>query len=110
MRVFGFKGAVLALSLLVASGFAAISMAPAAYGQSNISGDIAGTVTDPSGAAVSNAQVTVTSDARGDSKVVTSDSNGSFRVPLLSTGKYKVSVTAAGFQTATADTTNGRAQ
>jgi Carboxypeptidase regulatory-like domain len=92
-----------ALALLIGAGLATISHTPAAYAQSNISGDLAGNVSDASGAIIPNAQVTVTSDARGDSKVVASDSAGNFRVPLLSPGKYKVSVAAPGFATATAE-------
>ena len=67
--------------------------------QSNISGDIAGTVTDPSGAAVPNAKVTVSNPTNGEVKATTSGSAGEFRVSLLSPGTYKVSATAAGFET-----------
>ena len=103
MRVFRFNSAALALSLLATAGFVAVSTAPVAIAQSNISGDISGNVTDPSGAVVSNAQITVTSQARGNVKTsVTSDASGNFRVPLLSPGPYTVSVTAPGFQTSTA--------
>ncbi len=71
--------------------------------QSNISGDLVGTVTDPSGAAVPNAKVTVTNAANGQVKVTASGSAGEFRVPLLSPGAYKVSVTAPGFETTDLD-------
>ncbi len=104
MRVFQVKGLVLGLSLMVAAGFVALRPAPMAYAQSNISGDIVGTVTDSSGAVLPNAQVSVTSDARGEMKNVVTDKAGNFRVPLLSPGKYKVSVTSAGFQTSTVET------
>ncbi len=102
--MFRHHSVVLAL-LIGAAGFATINYTPAAYAQSNISGDISGSVSDASGAIIPNAQVTVTSVARGDSKVVTSDSAGNFRVPLLSPGRYKVSVAAPGFATATAEAT-----
>src|SRR5277367_1098824 len=71
--------------------------------QSNISGDLVGSVTDPSGAAVPNAKVTVTNAANGQVKVTTSSGTGEFRVPLLSPGAYKVSVTAPGFETTDLD-------
>jgi len=103
MRVFQIKSLALVLGLLVAVGFVAVCAVPVAYSQSNISGDLASNVTDPSGAAISNAQVTVTSEARGDAKVVTTDANGNFRVPLLQPGRYKVNIKAQGFETATAD-------
>lgn len=67
--------------------------------QSNVSGDIAGTVTDSSGAAVAHAQVTVTSASTGQIKTAVSGGNGDYRVSLLSPGSYKISVTAPGFET-----------
>jgi Carboxypeptidase regulatory-like domain len=70
-----------------------------AYAQTNISGDIVGSVTDSTGAAVPNAQVTVTSAATAQAKTVTTSSNGQYRVPLLPPGSYKVSITASGFDT-----------
>ena len=90
------KKIVVALSLM----FLAVFMVPGNLkAQSNISGDIAGTVTDPSGAAIPNAKITVTNAANGEVKSATSGNAGEFRVSLLSPGTYKVSVTAAGFQT-----------
>ncbi len=71
----------------------------AAYAQTNISGDIVGNVTDSTGAAVANAQVTVTSNATGQAKSVTTTNSGQYRVPLLPPGSYKVSLVAPGFQT-----------
>jgi hypothetical protein len=67
--------------------------------QTDISGDIAGAVTDPAGAAIPGATVSVKSAANGQAKVVTSGADGQYRVPLLSPGVYNVSVTATGFQT-----------
>lgn len=72
-----------------------------ASAQTLISGDISGTVTDPSGAVVPNAHVTVTSIETGQTKAATSDAGGNYRVSLLTPGHYKISVTAPGFQTST---------
>lgn len=94
------KQSLIAAVLLTAAGFMTNLAVPTAFAQSNISGDIAGSVVDASGAAVANARVTVTSLARGDMKTVLSDRVGDFRVPLLSPGKYSVTVTATGFDTA----------
>jgi hypothetical protein len=66
--------------------------------QSNVSGDISGTVTDPSGAAVSNAQVTVTNKETGQVKTTVTGNSGDYRVPLLSPGAYRVLITAPGFE------------
>jgi hypothetical protein len=76
--------------------------APIAFAQSNISGDIMGNVTDASGAALPDAQVTVTSVEKGGASTLTTDRVGHFRVSLLSPGQYKISVFARGFAAATA--------
>src|ERR1700740_2727914 len=68
--------------------------------QSIISGDIAGTVTDPSGAAVPGATVTVTSRASGATKTLTTNGAGSYRMPLLEPGDYTLVVKATGFESA----------
>ncbi len=101
MRFSSLPGAALSLSLLTFAGLTTVAFAPVAYAQSNISGDISGTVADSAGAVVAGATVTVTSDARGDSKTVVTDNSGSFRVALLTPGVYHVKVAAAGFETAT---------
>ncbi len=105
MRFMQFRNAALALSLLGVAGFAVDVTMPIASAQSNISGDIAGTVLDASGAALPNAQITVTSQDKNARNTVISDQSGNFRVALLPPGRYKVSVTASGFSTATADAT-----
>lgn len=99
MRIFRLHIMALALSLLAVTCWMASITAPVAYAQSNISGDIAGTVTDASGAAVSGAQVKVASAATGQVKTTVTGSLGEYRVPLLGPGKYTVTVTAPGFDT-----------
>ncbi len=75
-------------------------MAPSLMAQSLVTGDITGTVTDPSGAVVSGATVTLKSDANGSTRNSTTGSNGTYRFPLLSPGSYTVTVTASGFSKA----------
>jgi hypothetical protein len=75
-------------------------MAPSMMAQSLVTGDITGTVTDPSGAVVSGASVTLKSDANGSTRSATSSSNGTYRFSLLSPGAYTVSVSASGFSKA----------
>ncbi len=75
----------------------AFGLAGAAYAQSTTSGDVSGTLTDPSGAVIPNATIKVTNIATGESKTATTTANGSFRVSLLSPGNYKVTATAPGF-------------
>ncbi len=88
------------LFALLACLLAACLMAPAAFGQSLVSGDLVGTVTDPSGAVVSNASVALKSNGTGETRTTTSNSNGLYRFSLLSPGSYTVSVSAQGFTTA----------
>jgi hypothetical protein len=68
-----------------------------ASAQTIISGDIVGTVTDPSGAAVSGATVTLTSVDSGNIQTVTTEAPGSFRFALLRPGIYKLEVASPGF-------------
>jgi hypothetical protein len=91
--------AAVTLGMMTSVGVVMNGVAPVAYAQSNISGDLTGVVQDPSGAAISKAQVSVTSIANGQVKMVTTNDQGEYRVPLLSPGKYKISITAPGFET-----------
>jgi hypothetical protein len=68
------------------------------------SGDIRGTVTDPSGAIVSGANVTVTDVAKGIKHNATTDSGGEFHVVGLLPATYSVSVAKSGFQPEVAKT------
>jgi hypothetical protein len=61
-------------------------------------GSITGTVTDPTGAAVPNARVTVTNQATGVAQHVLTNASGIFNVPDLQPGTYQVQMEAAGFQ------------
>jgi hypothetical protein len=64
-------------------------------------GQFAGTVTDPTGAAISNAKVTVTNPATALNLTVASNSNGYYTVKEVPPGIYKITVEAAGFKTVT---------
>ena len=61
-------------------------------------GAIAGSVTDPSGAAVPHARVSVISEETNLSREVTTSTEGTFRVPLLACATYSVEVEAPGFK------------
>jgi len=87
------------LTLLV---FAA-ALTPSLMAQSLVSGDLTGTVTDPSGAVVSGATVTLTSNANGATRTTTTNANGAYRFALVPPGNYNVRVMAQGFSKA--DTT-----
>jgi hypothetical protein len=63
-------------------------------------GSIVGTVSDPSGAVVSGAKVTITNVATGQVISVTTNSSGSFNSGALVPGNYKAQVSCKGFSTA----------
>jgi outer membrane receptor protein involved in Fe transport len=60
-------------------------------------GQISGTLQDPTNAVVPNAKVTVKGVETGVTRVVTSSSSGVYTVPQLQAGIYTVTVEAAGF-------------
>ncbi len=63
-------------------------------------GGIVGLVTDPAGARVTGAQVTVSNLATNQSIVVTTDEQGHYAADLLRIGTYSVTVEKPGFQRA----------
>src|SRR5262249_56719573 len=63
-------------------------------------GTILGTVTDPSGAVVTGANVTVKNVNTGLERTTQTSADGSYSVPELPIGTYTVTVTQSGFQTA----------
>jgi outer membrane receptor protein involved in Fe transport len=60
-------------------------------------GAVGGTVTDPTGAVVVGAQVTVTSTDTGAARQATTDSTGGFAIPGLPPGAYELKVSQKGF-------------
>src|ERR1051326_2134234 len=60
---------------------------------------ISGTVKDASGAAVPGAQVTVTQTDTGLTRTAESDASGSYLVPSLPVGPYRIEVKKEGFST-----------
>ena len=66
----------------------------------NNTGIISGRVTDPTGAVVPGAQITVTQTDTNVDNVSETNSEGLFRVPSLRDGPYRVTVTASGFKKA----------
>jgi Carboxypeptidase regulatory-like domain/TonB-dependent Receptor Plug Domain len=61
-------------------------------------GAIAGSVSDPSGALMANARVSVVSEETNSSRTVRTTPAGVFRIPLLSPGNYSMVVQEAGFK------------
>ena len=62
-------------------------------------GEIAGTVYDPSGGVVPNASIRVKSVATAFERVLLSNQSGQYSVPSLAAGAYEMGVEAPGFHT-----------
>ncbi|HNJ41791.1 MAG TPA: carboxypeptidase-like regulatory domain-containing protein, partial [Acidobacteriota bacterium] len=73
-----------------------------AWGQA-ATGQLRGTVTDPSGAILAGATVTVTNQDTGVSRDVTSNESGDYLVTLLPPGTYRIEVKIEGFKQFTLD-------
>ena len=64
------------------------------------SAGVTGTVTDPSGAVVTNAAVTITNEATNVSEKSSTSSAGTYTFRGLNPGKYRVEINASGFKKA----------
>ena len=74
-----------------------LALVPIALHAQAISGDLVGSVFDPSGAAIPNATVTATNDATGVKTAVTSEASGAYRFQNLPVGTYTVTGSSSGF-------------
>src|SRR5215467_123893 len=83
------SSAMLALALLC-------SVFAAGYGQ-NLTGQLTGTVTDPSGAVVPNANITLKNQLSGDIRRTVSNSEGVFAFASVPTGEYTITIESQGF-------------
>ncbi|MGA3017531.1 MAG: carboxypeptidase-like regulatory domain-containing protein [Bryobacteraceae bacterium] len=84
------------LVLLIAAG---------AYGQGGGNAVLTGTVTDPSGAVIAKADVTITQIGTEEKRTATTNGSGQFTVPSLSPSTYRLTVAAPGFKTYLQDVT-----
>ena len=92
---------LIALALLVAASFGA----PALLAQTQTTGDLTGTVTDPSGAVIPGAKVLLKDNAKGSTQDTATNKDGIYHFYLLAPGSYTVTVTAQGFQATARATT-----
>jgi len=88
----------LALGLLLGS--VALPLAPALLAQTAGTGAIAGSIIDPSGAAVSGAQVKATNEATGEVRTAISSATGNYTVALLLPDLYTLEISKTGFKLA----------
>lgn len=84
--------------------FVWIFLMPAlARGQARTSGQLSGTVIDPSGAAVPGASLTMSAPSVGYTQSVTANSTGDYIFPDLPPGTYTLTVNAKGFSASVYD-------
>ncbi len=75
-------------------------IAPQAMRGQNTNGSITGRLTDPSGAVISGARVTIRNLGTGEGRTLTTDASGDFTATLLLPGHYSVTAEHQGFKTA----------
>src|SRR3954454_20263209 len=81
-------------------GAIALVWATSVFGQpSAINGEITGTVTDPTGAAIAGATVQATNTQTGLKQSAKTGETGLYRITLLPIGPYEIEVQSAGFGT-----------
>lgn len=73
------------------------------FAQSTVTGGITGKISDPQGAVVPNATVTVTNTGTNSAVTVNTTNDGAYRVTNLQPGTYRVGVAAGGFANANAE-------
>lgn len=71
-----------------------------ALGQGASTGTLSGTVSDPKGAVVAGATVTVKNTATNQEFSTETNSNGAYSIPTLSSGVYTATIVSAGFKQA----------
>jgi len=86
------------IAVLIAGLLSGLLLALAPATAQVLYGTVAGTVTDPTGAAVPKATVSLVNTATGLSRQVSTDETGYFSVPNLLQGSYDITVNASGFK------------
>lgn len=107
MKIQTIRERLLAGTMIGGMALAAVVVAPAvtlltpavAAAQDYTNGTLAGVVRGSDGNVLSGAAVTVRSTAQGATRNVTTGANGTFRIPLIPTGRYDVVVDAPGYET-----------
>ena len=85
------------ICFLLAVFFAPLCPLPLHANAQVVNGTISGTVTDPSGAVIANANVVVHNDDTGVQRTLTTSGSGTFTAPAIPIGSYTISVDASGF-------------
>src|SRR3954454_18512443 len=84
--------------MLIRVSFAILAVSCVVFSQ-NTTGTISGLITDPSKAGIPNAEVTVTNENTALRRTVTSNEDGTYRLPFLPIGTYSIQIRREGFRT-----------
>jgi hypothetical protein len=77
-----------------------LALSPSPVRGQELSATLSGTVTDPSGAVIPHAAITITQNGlNGTARVIESDGAGNYVATNLTAGTYSITVTAPGFET-----------
>ncbi len=79
----------------------ALLSAAALFGQNITTGDITGTVKDPTGAVIPTATVTLRSLDNGETRTATPNASGEYRFSTVRAGNYEISAASAGLKSGT---------
>jgi outer membrane receptor protein involved in Fe transport len=89
------------LSIALLCLFVGLVFSGSSRAQSIVTGGFGGTITDPTGAVVPDAALTLSNDATGDNFTGSSTSTGGYQFSLLKPGNYTLNVKKEGFKTMT---------
>jgi outer membrane receptor protein involved in Fe transport len=92
IRVSSLRGFFLAVAILLTASVSVLAQSTAV---------VRGTVSDPTGAVIPNATITVRDQATSLERTAQTDSEGHYQVAALPVGTYRIEVKANGFQTGT---------
>src|SRR5438874_727544 len=73
-----------------------VALVSGAFAQAGL-GSVSGTVSDTSGAVITDSKVTASNTATGESFTINTNSDGLFAFPLLPVGPYRIQATHSGF-------------
>ena len=99
MKRFGVRSAIAVGAVLCSLSLSGL-LSSAAFAQVAGSGAISGAITDPTGAVIPGAKVTLIHSSTGVTQSVTANAAGLFNFLSLTPGTYSLQVTHGGFQTA----------
>ena len=86
--------------IIIRLSLACLALSLPALAQTASTGALTGEVADPNGAVVAGVRVTATNEATGEKREAVSQENGSYSVPQLLPGSYRVEFSATGFKQA----------